>query len=165
MTAAKTAKKTSGSKKSASAAKPSSGKKILWDVSSECKFGNLSVGAEKAAIVVTIDRSIVAIDRLEPLVVGGYLNAILQFDPQSRRDVVGQQKLVETTSELRSVVECQSLMVKPEKLTFRLLFLASSIDIQQIAALAQTTGQIKLTRIGDSSDTGDGGDSGELDNE
>lgn len=130
-------------------------RKPQHDISTPCRFGNLSVGAEKATIAVTVDRSAIEVETLEPVVVGGRLEVALQYDRNGQHEDAAQRKFVDTADELKSVADCPSLMIKPSKLTFRLSFAVGSVDVKQLAAAAQMSGKISLTRIGDSGETSD----------
>lgn len=125
------------------------------DIRVPCRFGNLSIGAEKATIAVTIDRSVVTVERLEPVVVGGRLDVLLRYDRNGQREMPDQRKLVETADEITSIANCPSLMIKLNKLTFRLSFALGSVDVKQLAGAAQMVGEIGMTRIGDSGEDGD----------
>lgn len=125
------------------------------EINTPCRYGNLSVGAEKATIAVTVDRSAIEVEQLEPVVVGGRLDVLLRYDRNGQREAPDQQKFVDTADELHSVADCPSLMIKPSKLTFRLSFAVGSVDVKQLAAAAQMGGEIGVTRIGDSGEAGD----------
>lgn len=115
-----------------------------------CKFGNLSVGPEKVTISVTVERDGVASRDLEPVVVGGRLEAQLTCDPHGQEDAAGQATMVATAVVIESVADCPSLQIRPSKLGFRLAFAAGSVDVRALAGIAQRNGTVSLTRIGDS---------------
>lgn len=130
-------------------------RKTKYDITTKCRYGNLSVGAEKATISVTVERAALSVERLEPVVVGGRLNVLLRYDRNGQADIDGQQKLAETNEELQSVADCPSLQIKPSKLSFRLSFAVGAVDVKQLAAAAQMSGELSFTRIGDSGEAGD----------
>lgn len=130
-------------------------KKREFDIEADCKFGNLSVGAEKATVSVTIERGNVDARKLEELVVGARLDVRLTWDRNGQLDAPGQAKLANTEDELVACCDCPSIQVKRDKLGFRLSCPVGSIDVQRLASAAQMSGHISLTRVGDTCEVDD----------
>lgn len=116
-----------------------------------CKFGNVMVGPEKCAVGVSVERTQITLQDLSPIVVGARLQAVLVHDPADTGDVDGQTKFVDTAkARIESVADCPSLNVRPSKFGFRLSFAVGAVDVKELADIAQKTGWVSLTRIGDS---------------
>jgi len=130
-----------------------------------CKFGNVTVGPEKCVVGVTVERQEIMLPQLEAAVVGARMEVALVHDPADKGDVAGQTKFVDTAkARIESVADCPSLSVRPGKFAFRLSFSVGAVDVKEFATIAQKTGRVSLTRIGDSGgdqDEDDGGDNAE----
>lgn len=119
------------------------------------KFGNVSIGPERCTIGVMVDRSRIELEQLESAVCGAMLEVRIVVDPAGADDTPGQGTLVETEAvRIESVAESPSLNVKPDALRFRLSFSVNAVEVMQMAALAQKSGHVSLTRIGNVNEDG-----------
>lgn len=119
-------------------------------IKARCRFGNLSIGDEKATIGVTCERNDVDVAKLESVVIGGRLDVKVTYDRQAKSDVDGQQKLADTSDNFRNVADCPSLQLKPTKVGFRLSFSRQNVPLEKLAGAAQAAGELEIIRIGDS---------------
>jgi hypothetical protein len=115
-----------------------------------CKFGNVNLGPDRCSISVTVDRSAIESTELEEAIVGARLETQITIDPAGKDDVEGQAKMVDTDSDpINSVADCPSLSLKAGKYGFRLSFATGSVNVAEVARMAQQKGKLSLWRVGD----------------
>lgn len=123
------------------------------------KFGNVSIGPEKASIGFVVDRANIALDEIEREVCGARLECVLLCDPNDQKDGEGQKTLpgIETkVAEIKSVADVPGIGVKPDSIRFKLSFAVNSVDLATLAKLSQKAGRLTAERVGDASDEGEG---------
>jgi len=121
-----------------------------------CKFGNLSIGAERCSIGVKFERANLVDDHAtaDAQLCGARVEAVLTFDPADDKDIKGQQKMpgLDTAITIKSVADVNGLNVKPDTIGVTLAFARSEFDdeaLLHLALLSQKSGRLTVERVGD----------------
>lgn len=119
-------------------------KKIL-----DVEFGGFSAGVNTCRIGVSVDRESFNIVDAESLFVNSRLDAILKCDLNDGEDASGQEKLIDTSLKIQSVVDSKSLSVNGDHYSFGLTFNSEETNMAELLKFRKRKGTIAVMRVGD----------------
>ena len=118
-------------------------------------YSNVSVGKERVRIGVKINRCDLTLARADALFCNAQLDATLKCDPNSKRDVEGQQTFEGLTLTVAMVAETKKYSVGAAVIGVSLSAPKTAIDIAELSKFAAVKGMMECTRIGDAGEDGE----------